>query len=149
MLKHMMYRQTHTHVGSVMDTCGLGQQLLIAAQNAAKTACKQYFECHNSKSSAARLQVCEGLTKRFHAVAFKKDGKKLAVLKAGGCLGKSAIAIAPPTNKSRRGEDDALQWRAEMPEARVRLSVARTGAGAPVAIVLLHACSGMRGFKHC
>lgn len=70
--------------------------------------------------------MCEGLTKRFHAVAFKKEGKKLAVLKAGGCLGKSAIAIAPPMNKSRRGDDDALQWPAEMPEARALLD-ARLG----------------------
>ena len=80
-------------------------------------ACGQCYESHDGMLSAAWLQVCEGLTKRFHAVAFKKDGKKLAVLKAGGCLGKSAIAIAPPMNKSRRGDDDALEWPAEMPEA--------------------------------
>lgn len=86
--------------------------------------------------------MCEGLTKRFHAVAFRKDGKKLAVLKAGGCLGKSAIAIAPPMNKSRRGDDDALEWPAEMPEARAQLWVARTGAKAPADNQLLHACSG-------
>ena len=86
--------------------------------------------------SAAGLQVCEGLTKRFHAVAFKKGGKKLAVLKAGGCLGKSAIAIAPPMNKSRRGDDAELVWPAEMPEARAQLRVARSDVGA-LAVSLL------------
>ena len=86
--------------------------------------------------------MCEGLTKRFHAVAFKKEGKKLAVLKAGGCLGKSAIAIAPPMNKSRRGDDDALEWPAEMPEACALLSHARPGAGAPFLATILCTLQG-------
>ena len=86
--------------------------------------------------------MCEGLTKRFHAVAFKKEGKKLAVLKAGGCLGKSAIAIAPPMNKSRRGDDDALEWPTEMPEARALLSHARPGAGAPFLATMMCTLQG-------
>ena len=86
---------------------------------------------HNSAMNAARPQVCAGLTKRFHAVAFKKGGKKLAVLKGGGCLGKSALALAPPVNKSRRGDDTELEWPAEMPEARAQLSwMPGVGAGA-------------------
>ena len=88
---------------------------------------------HNTRGStlsAARLQVCEGLTKRFHAVGFKKNGKKLAVLKAGGCLGKSAIALAPPVNKSRGGDDAELEWPPQMPEARAQIYAPMIGTGA-------------------
>lgn len=62
--------------------------------------------------------MCAGSIKRFRAVGFEKCGRRLRVIKAGGCLGKSAVALAPPSNSSRRGAGGELAWPAEMPQAR-------------------------------
>lgn len=66
--------------------------------------------------TSALAQVCAGSVKRFHAVGFEKGGRRLAVIKAGGCLGKSAFALAPPSNESRGA--DLAAWPAEMPQVR-------------------------------
>ena len=63
-------------------------------------------------------QVCEGAVKRFRAVGIKKGGAKLAVIKAGGCVGKSAVALAPPKNESRDDGLVPLGWPAGMPQVR-------------------------------
>ena len=60
--------------------------------------------------------MCAGSVKRFHAIGFEKGGRRLAVIKAGGCLGKSAFALAPPSNESRGA--DLAAWPAEMPQVR-------------------------------
>jgi hypothetical protein len=62
--------------------------------------------------------VCEGAVKRFRAVGIKKGGRKLAVIKAGGCVGKSAVALAPPRNESRDDGLAALGWPADLPKVR-------------------------------
>ncbi len=84
--------------------------------------------------------MCEGAVKRFRAVGIKKGGLKLAVIKAGGCVGKSAVALAPPKNESRDDGLALLGWPAGMPQVRgsqppMRLqarieSVLETAAGA-------------------
>jgi hypothetical protein len=61
-----------------------------------------------------RVAVCEGDSHGFAAKFFKKDDVKVAVFKAGGCLGTSSMIVK---NKSE-DSDAALTWPSQMPQAR-------------------------------